>query len=914
MSPPSGLHLINRTADIVSAYSSPAGGSSGESACGTRYMVRRHYVTYPPTFKLAVVNYAEKNGISAASAKYEIDQPKVTLWCKVKDNIIRRIIKKGLDKNLASGETEDSNSQDHQVSSSSDIAVTDNIDDLKNITLTNSREKFCCKMKELTSQEISFQEDKTSSWEIDVFVIIRKQLIEGNEVKVKDLVEKMKEMHPSITYKDGSELPQVLIIEWCRKFGVHFITEDYCKTCGIPENLKEDTQLAFDKPAVTKPSSGRRRLYPPVAFKLQVVKFALSHSKSAAARKFSVDRKQVSHWVADKDRLEKLLDMSDTTNKPVLEDVNDEIWEWYREMEDKGEETTKEMICAQAEYFFKRRGCTSFTASDDWYRQWCVARNFRNSQKEEDHCVEETKLGVLNSKSTSSNKLEVDRKQIFEWVTKENFLLNEKDNNPVLEEVNDEVWEWLRIQQKKGKQVTKRMLCTQAEVFCSKLGYNFFANDEWYKHWCEVRKSKGCQVEDIIENIEPCVDDDGNKETYNTSVTDKQSENKQYSVLTFENSALSDNIATSDATEDNYSDYTAVKRIRLNNEDEQNAFPQSNEPVCEEEEKCKAYPVGIFSNTATQKLTVQDLLKYNHELSIKDNTDTENDDDDPIAVEDLDYLFTSPRKKGAQYPPEFKERVVKFASKTNYKKAARKFGVHHATVSVWCKEKEREKLATSATKDPEGNGKSAEEKFLVWIRACNEASVNIKHTDVREKVKEIIDSVGENEVERTCKWFYLWYKTKILREGCIEYGLADLIYPPSWKIEVLKVAQRQSCNSAANCFFICRKQVVEWMKNIDRLQKLAENGHTKTGSGRNALSADADREIWEWYESCKARGCTPKSREIRIKAVEIFRKHGHYGAKGSAGWYKRWRKRFGVPVQSQLETEGDNHKVASEGV
>lgn len=60
---------------------------------GSRLKRRNKYVTYPATFRLEVVEHAERFGKSAAAKKY-ICVEKVSMWCKTKDNIVHKV-KKG---------------------------------------------------------------------------------------------------------------------------------------------------------------------------------------------------------------------------------------------------------------------------------------------------------------------------------------------------------------------------------------------------------------------------------------------------------------------------------------------------------------------------------------------------------------------------------------------------------------------------------------------------------------------------------------------------------------------------------------------------------------------------------------------------------------------------------------------------
>jgi hypothetical protein len=48
-----------------------------------------------------------------------------------------------------------------------------------------------------------------------------------------------------------------------------------------------------------------------------------------------------------------------------------------------------------------------------------------------------------------------------------------------------------------------------------------------------------------------------------------------------------------------------------------------------------------------------------------------------------------------------------------------------------------------------------DDKFIIWLRGCCETRVQVSLRQVKTKVGEILASCGQQDVEKTCKWFLL---------------------------------------------------------------------------------------------------------------------------------------------------------------
>ncbi|GFW07684.1 general transcription factor II-I repeat domain-containing protein 2A [Trichonephila clavipes] len=308
-------------------------------------------------------------------------------------------------------------------------------------------------------------------------------------------------------------------------------------------------------------------------------------------------------------------------------------------------------------------------------------------------------------------------------------------------------------------------------------------------------------------------------------------------------------------------------------------------------------------------------------LNLAKDASPENNSHFPeTSLTDKKQPLLNAKKRRERYSPEFKLTVIEYAASHSYQETSRKFGVHHITVSEWCKDKERirkkvycENLQSLHTKILKSE--TAEQKFLSWIQDCNKQKIVIKPSDVQNKASEILSIIGEAEVKKNCWWFYLWNKRGMDTEKIYEEEAdVDVLekesrvnYPPAVKVEIAKVAERQSVNCAARCFRVARKRIREWVKCKDKLKWLAETGQVRErgGSlgGKKINCLDVDKEVYDWYSSSRTPENAPQLSEIRTKALEIFQKHGFSNMKCSKEWYKNWCKRYGICRSLQKDNQ-----------
>lgn len=344
------------------------------------YVPRRRNQTYPPTFKLAVVQYAEKHGVMAAARYYDVSPKRVRVWrtSTMKQTIIKKIKKQGLDiLEIETGSSTDGKEKSNiPLSVNTDTPIkTETVNKCTEITEksihTISRSgKYCCRMKEKT---IETQNRTIPVWEIELFANLRKQLNSKNSIKIKKLIETAKKLQPSHFKTEENGIPTLWIVQWCVKFGVGFETNKCCDICAIPKELTENIVIRKVKPAVAgqgivEKQKKLRKTYSP-DFKLQVVDFALHNTQRAAARKYGVAQKRVFAWVLAKDELQEIQN-SNNPQKQDVEEVDRLLWKWRKDMIDKGKDVSKRMICAQARFQFKKKGNATFVGNNQWYNNW----------------------------------------------------------------------------------------------------------------------------------------------------------------------------------------------------------------------------------------------------------------------------------------------------------------------------------------------------------------------------------------------------------------------------------------------------------------------------------------------------------------------------------------------------------------
>ncbi|KAK3928660.1 Pogo transposable element with ZNF domain [Frankliniella fusca] len=299
------------------------------------------------------------------------------------------------------------------------------------------------------------------------------------------------------------------------------------------------------------------------------------------------------------------------------------------------------------------------------------------------------------------------------------------------------------------------------------------------------------------------------------------------------------------------------------------------------------------------------------------------------------------RSSGDRYFPYFKEKVVNYAIKHTAKEAARYFGVNVDTVTLWTRGRIESNAVVKNYPD---------QLMLRWLKRNRESGILLTREQVAEKATQLVTSPG-NWLKDKTRWFYIWAsrflgeEEKKKRVESKETGSNNLfpetgerkaLYPDEFKVEVVLYAERTSQNLASSVFNIARRRIFEWSGALKSSKKedeettacpvsshkdiqLIPEAVTSTsdigplklklngkGTGRAVTSVAVDQELWTWFCEQTANKTKPKSKEIRAKAVELFRARKHDKIQCSHGWLKKWCVRYGVA----LRHEGDGDLLA----
>ena len=248
------------------------------------------------------------------------------------------------------------------------------------------------------------------------------------------------------------------------------------------------------------------------------------------------------------------------------------------------------------------------------------------------------------------------------------------------------------------------------------------------------------------------------------------------------------------------------------------------------------------------------------------------------------------RRLGKESLQQLKNAVTEFAEVNTYKETARKFGIHHSTVSVWVKEsnEKRGKMADAAAQDEKvssGGGDryhrhyihhhlhdrlgsnsnkkiSADDIFISWLSQMRkEDDSPLNAILVRNKARQCVKvSPQELSDKGAPSWLHRWLKRR--EDGEISQNLC---YPPAFKLEVALYARRFSQYAASKTFGVARRRIFDWMRQIPKLRDLIERGHLKRTTGRGPKNRQVDVELYEWFCGQRDAGKKPKSCQVQEK-------------------------------------------------
>lgn len=116
--------------------------------------------------------------------------------------------------------------------------------------------------------------------------------------------------------------------------------------------------------SMNQSGKGRKRNSYDLKTKLEAVAYAESNGKRATARKYGVEVKRIREWCSKKAELTYKASTGDGQSrkrldgggrKPLCEDLEDTILEWFYEMKEKGNPISIKAIATQAELVWKSK-------------------------------------------------------------------------------------------------------------------------------------------------------------------------------------------------------------------------------------------------------------------------------------------------------------------------------------------------------------------------------------------------------------------------------------------------------------------------------------------------------------------------------------------------------------------------------
>ncbi|XP_054273433.1 uncharacterized protein LOC128993503 [Macrosteles quadrilineatus] len=240
--------------------------------------------------------------------------------------------------------------------------------------------------------------------------------------------------------------------------------------------------------------------------------------------------------------------------------------------------------------------------------------------------------------------------------------------------------------------------------------------------------------------------------------------------------------------------------------------------------------------------------------------------------------------KGKRYLQQFKNQVVNYALKHSVKLAGEKFKVNRNTIAEWLAEHSR----YSAEVKHVNQVVASDSEFLAWLEG---SKFNLTNELVKQKALEYLHTVDHTNC-RQSRWLWM-YAHRLNGMESVGVKKRYIVYPEAFKRAVVFHAQTHSNMAAARVFGVARKRVIEWQQNLNVEMKSDVTKSSKSTNAYNVTDGTVDQQVYEWF--CKQE-ITPTSREVRNKAVELYRVAGHQGIQCGANWYYRWRARHNLPA------------------
>ncbi|XP_046668918.1 uncharacterized protein LOC124359860 isoform X2 [Homalodisca vitripennis] len=245
--------------------------------------------------------------------------------------------------------------------------------------------------------------------------------------------------------------------------------------------------------------------------------------------------------------------------------------------------------------------------------------------------------------------------------------------------------------------------------------------------------------------------------------------------------------------------------------------------------------------------------------------------------------------KGKRYLVQFKTKVVNYALNHNVKDAASKYTVNRGTVSEWLAEHKRLSGEDSPNLHLNKNMLiSDDHEFLKWLE---DSKFNLTNERIRQKTTEWLQ---QNENNTKCQWLRM-YAHRLNGTEDTSIKKRYIAYPDVFKRIAVFHAQTHSVMAAARVFCVARRRILEWT------QVSGKTREKESTVSNNVTNEFVDKQIFEWYNS---QEIVPSSKQVRCKAVELYRAAGHERIQCGSQWYYRWRARHKLPsLRSQLYSD-----------
>lgn len=646
--------------------------------------------------------------------------------------------------------------------------------------------------------------------------------------------------------------------------------------------------------------------------------------------------------------------------RPASSVVDRELWDWYchARAKEEGIQVTKTMVQARAKRIYREAGIENFKASDGWYRRW-ISRWRRFGYSENINTEPSfSKSGVDDGSNKTVNCVNNENDRILEHENKsvepEKFVngkivktSEEKSGSSETDTVSNEQGD---------SHSTKRQVSADEQNNASECSSNKYIklndsgldlnkqNNETYKKNDSATELSTPMLNivdylptEIMQNLESDLSEkclrNNTDATYSVPNMDSFYYPSSYELLSdCDNDTLFDSIqygipANTDAeqlrdlvgfispSQLQATSFNSTRDSEQLNSDDSEDFVDSifrNVSLSMEEQEDNSDGAAVN----------QDVLSP--EVILEQRTSSAETGADSKSANISNKETGAPqRKRGERYLPQFKLKVLTYASSHTLRETSNKFKVNDGTIISWRKEKNwKEYLAqntsigrNNGTKKAETLVNSVDQQFLTWLRRCREQGHDIVRTEVIDKARQLAEQATLDN------WFKMWVTRFVedQEETCTETAVPKrdkhIQYPQAFKMEVASFAERHSQLVAARVFNVSRKRVFDWLKifrqklakdssvnNVEKLVQGEEDSIKKSVERRNDVDKQVDQEMWAWYQVEQKKGNKPNWHEVQAKGLELYRAKGNTDMKCSYQWYKRWCNRFHLV----LRHEGDD--------